>query len=589
MIAAIVLLGCSGGDAPPVEPTPDPAPAPVPAASRDWVLEFNHLKVEDPMLMATQATATSWAMVDGKRVDLELMHIYAHGDDGFGDLYDASGAKMDTACNNQDFDALFEAHGHPWLVSHFECTPGAVYLTRLKQDAAGRLSPEMNRRVDFSAVGGAWNPCAGVISPWGTHIGSEEYEPNARSIPTDDSTDGWDAHAWKSHQRYLREGEALNPYLYGWTPEITVLDAEGRSSVVKHKAPGRFSHEVAYVLPDERTVYLSDDGGAEGFYMFVADRPRDLSSGYLYAARWRQRADLPVRADIDWIHLGHADDAYVDGLIAAGVTFDDLFDVAEPDGFYCPDGYRFTHTDYVKECLRLKEPSAKVADPAKAASRLETRRYAATLAATTEFEKGEGITYDPKSNQLYLSLSKIGRRMLEEPGAPDDHIQLAKNDCGMVLVGKTGSGVLDNTKNLIGSMNVLTRFDQLVAGSPLDKPDARGNTCFETGIANPDNITYLPGYDVLMIGEDTSNHAVASLWALETRKNTLKRVLVAPPHGEVTGIYWSPDIGGHGYLTVAIQHPWRAEGLEETVVPEGITEADRRSITAVLGPFPALD
>jgi hypothetical protein len=36
--------------------------------------------------------------------------------------------------------------------------------------------------VDFSATGGIWTPCAGSVSPWNTHLGSEEYEPNARYI-----------------------------------------------------------------------------------------------------------------------------------------------------------------------------------------------------------------------------------------------------------------------------------------------------------------------------------------------------------------------------------------------------------------------
>jgi len=31
---------------------------------------------------------------------------------------------------------------------------------------------------------------------------------------------------------------------------------------------------------------------------------------------------------------------------------------------------------------------------------LETRRYAAMLGATTEFEKEEGITYDPDRNKV---------------------------------------------------------------------------------------------------------------------------------------------------------------------------------------------
>ncbi|MEZ4316916.1 MAG: DUF839 domain-containing protein [Myxococcota bacterium] len=590
MIVALVLLGCSGESTPTPDPVPDPAPvAPAPDPKRDWTLEFNNVKIEDSMLMATAPTSTTWAMVDGKRADIDFMRIYTRGEDGFGDLVDGAGAPIDDVCNNQDFDAVLEAAGHPWLVSHFECTPGEIYLTRLKKDADGKLSPDFNKRVDFSAVGGVWNPCAGVVSPWGTHVGSEEYEPNARVVPQRGGKDTWDARAWFGQERYLPGGGPLQPYLYGWTPEVRILDADGNTSVVKHKAPGRFSHEVAYILPDERTVYLSDDGGAEGFFMFVADRPKDLSSGYLYAARWKQRTAQPIEAEISWINLGHADNASIDALIGAGVTFDDLFEVAEPNGFVCPDGFRFTHTDYEKECLKLREPSEKVPDPAMAASRLETRRYAAVLAATTEFEKGEGVTFDPATGRVFISLSKVTRRMLEEPGAPDDHIKLPENDCGVILEGKTDKGVVDSSKNLIGSLHVITGFEQVVAGTPLDQPDPRGNTCFENGIANPDNITYLPGYDILMVGEDTSAHAVASLWAIEDRKHTLKRVLVSPPHGEITGIHWTPNLQGHGYLTVAVQHPWKAETLEDTQLPEGITAEHQKSITGILGPFPALD
>lgn len=31
-----------------------------------------------------------------------------------------------------------------------------------------------------SAWGGLWTPCAGSVTPWNTHIGSEEYEPDGK-------------------------------------------------------------------------------------------------------------------------------------------------------------------------------------------------------------------------------------------------------------------------------------------------------------------------------------------------------------------------------------------------------------------------
>jgi len=41
-------------------------------------------------------------------------------------------------------------------------------------------------------------------------------------------------------------------------------------------------------MPDEKTVYLADDGANVGFFMFIADKRGDLSAGILYAAQWQQ-------------------------------------------------------------------------------------------------------------------------------------------------------------------------------------------------------------------------------------------------------------------------------------------------------------
>jgi hypothetical protein len=37
------------------------------------------------------------------------------------------------------------------------------------------------RAMDWSKYGGLWTPCAGSVTPWQTHFGSEEYEPDARA------------------------------------------------------------------------------------------------------------------------------------------------------------------------------------------------------------------------------------------------------------------------------------------------------------------------------------------------------------------------------------------------------------------------
>lgn len=54
------------------------------------------------------------------------------------------------------------------------------YVVEVEKAADGTLTPKSQQWVDWSALGGLWIPCAGSLSPWNTHIGGEEYEPNAR-------------------------------------------------------------------------------------------------------------------------------------------------------------------------------------------------------------------------------------------------------------------------------------------------------------------------------------------------------------------------------------------------------------------------
>ncbi len=54
-------------------------------------------------------------------------------------------------------------------------------LTVLDQDpATGKLTQVKMSNVDVSGVDGLWIPCNGSTTPWMTHLGSEEYEPNAQ-------------------------------------------------------------------------------------------------------------------------------------------------------------------------------------------------------------------------------------------------------------------------------------------------------------------------------------------------------------------------------------------------------------------------
>lgn len=60
---------------------------------------------------------------------------------------------------------------------------------------------------------------------------------------------------------------------------------DGTYSVTKHFAMGRTSVELSFVMPDNQTVYIMDDGTNRVMTVYKAETPGDLSSGTLYAAK----------------------------------------------------------------------------------------------------------------------------------------------------------------------------------------------------------------------------------------------------------------------------------------------------------------
>jgi len=527
-----------------------------------------------------------------------------------------------------DFSSLIPVGRKLFMVSQFEDIPGSMYLTELEQDQQSGLLKAINTRpVDPSAVHGGWLHCAGSVTPWNSHLGSEEYEPDARGTgdgaPDSKSiamagylgTDPWD----------------LNPYDYGWPVEIQVLDETGRTKVAKHYALGRRSLELAYVMPDRRTVYLTDDGTNVGLQMFVADIPGDLSAGTLYAARWIQndrafvvrwqpQVDGGFKARLEpgaigrdggagalaWVDLGHARGDEIGALIREGIGFDDIFDAADPVNGACPDGFRSVNSGHSRpfhECLKLREGMDK------AASRLESRRFAAYQGATTEWNKMEGITFDADGMRLFLAMSDLSAGMedFKRKGRPNDtydqggpnHIRLPYNLCGVVYALDVTGGVRDTSGNPIASEFVAVNMVSEVAGRmtkawdpesdlpayPEEGPFA-ANKCDLKGIANPDNLTFIPGYGTLIIGEDTGDgHQNDAIWAYDTGRRTLTRILTTPYGAETTSPYFYPNVGGFGYLMSVVQHPYGESGQDKLMPDSG----DERAYTGYIGPFPAMD
>ena len=411
-------------------------------------------------------------------------------------------------------EALLQEDGSPWVctngsgpdhtsmlrygsklfaVTQMECSLGGAYITELAQDEGGNLSAVATRSVDFSDVYGTYVNCAGMTTPWNTHLGSEEYElpmaifdPNAENQAWFDDPTWHDAHVQAIADYNKLENTAENAayfgYMFGWTPEIEITSEDGEHRVKKHFSMGRFAHELAYVMPDNRTVYLSDDGSNVGFYLFIADRPKDLSAGTLYAARWLQTSGVGAgAADLEWINLGHATNDEIRAAIENKTTFADLFDRVEPvdaAAGLCPDGYTSTNTyDEGLLCTRLKPGMDKLA------SRMETRLYAAHKGATTEFRKEEGLTYNPDDNVLYVGMSELAKGMEDgssaDIGGPN-HIRLEKaNKCGAVYGVDLKGSVKDTDGATIASQYVAHKMYGVVVGIPKDYKgtELSANTC----------------------------------------------------------------------------------------------------------------
>ncbi|WP_457574826.1 PhoX family protein [Desulfolithobacter sp.] len=540
--------------------------------------------------------------VDGTTYKIGYNTILRSGDKAgngiFGLLMDQNGNPVfnrDGArhiSTDNDFSSLLTAGDRLFMVSHFESRPGAMYLTELEQDKeSGKLKPIKTENIDFAAFGGLWVPCAGSVTPWGTHLGGEEYPSNARNTEKattmDDIEDydkpmaryfGLDPYAETTTVDDFRR--VFKPYRYGYPVEVAV-SADGRPTVQKQYAMGRISVELAYVMPDKRTVYISDDGTNVGFFMFVADRPEDLSSGTLYAARWNQKHDANGGyAELDWINLGHADNATIRRAIESGTSFSDIFAVTDPriDGT-CEQGFTSVNTTTGHECLQVRPGMETIA------SRLEARRYAAMKGATTEFRKEEGITFDPDHKRLYVAMSQVAKGMEDgtkyDKGGPN-HVRLPRNKCGVVY------GLDIRPDATIGSDYVAANMYGVVSGTMRTYPqdsDFANNTCDINGIANPDNITYMAGRDTLIIGEDTgSGHQNDAIWAYNMTNGSLTRIQTTPYGAETTSPYFYPNINGHAYLMSVIQHPYGESDGDKLS-----DSAEAKAYTGYIGPLPAMD
>ncbi|MBS4179524.1 PhoX family protein [Lederbergia citrea] len=482
----------------------------------------------------------------------------------------------DAPDSNSLLEPLNGNSGKLHLVSHYEYqtvnhsgssaygrVPASMSLTSLEQDKkTGKLTVAGVEKIDFAGTNGLWIPCNGSLSPWNTHLGSEEYEPDARIFEQEMGTDK-DSTNVKAFANYYfgKEGiEKANPYWYGFVPEV-IVHPNGKAKAVKHYSTGRFSKELMKMMPDSKTAYFGDDGSYTMMFMYVADKAKDLSSGTLFAAKFNQTGvENGGSGDLTWIKLGHATDKEIEKYITDGITFSDIFETSnEPkEGF--SEIKTYANKQQV-EYLKVKPGMEQ------AAAFLETRRYAATLGATSEFNKMEGLALNTADKKVYMAISDQSKGMEVNPDDPQDDIRLPKIKSGVTYELDLQAGSKDRSGNKINSSYVAASMKGIIIGEDMAKADAYGNTAHPEKVANPDNLSYSDAMGTLFIGEDSGMHTNNYVWAYDTKTKKLSRILSVPAGAEATGLMAADDRNGFAYIMSNYQHPGdELEGKSITAV-----------------------
>ena len=433
--------------------------------------------------------------------------------------------------------------------------PSPIAVLTLDQDqTTGKLSLVKYHNVDTSKVHGLWITCGASLSPWGTHLSSEEYEPDAFSIASNTMFQAYS-------QNLYGDATKANPYHYGHMPEVTV-NPDGTASIKKHFCMGRISHELVQVMPDNRTALMGDDATNSAYFVFVADKEKDLSSGTLYAAKVGTGFSIDPKvgtaAPLTWIKLGSSTSAEIEQL-ANTLKPTDIMNVVKADP---------SDTSYTKIVANGKTEWIKInAGMEKAAAFLETHRYAAYMGASTGFSKMEGTTVNINDKIAYSALQNCQDSMVAGNAAnvPGNGISIPKKlGAGAVMALNLKGGQKDTKGAAISSEWMPVDTKALLAGEDITA-DALGNTANPNNIANPDNLKFSDKMRTLFIGEDSGQHVNNFLWAYNIDTKQLSRVMSIPAGGESTGLHAVDEINGWTYIMSNFQHAGDWGGIHNVV------------------------
>ncbi|MFY9511361.1 MAG: PhoX family phosphatase, partial [Rubrivivax sp.] len=384
--------------------------------------------------------------------------------------------------------------------------------------AAGHLLMRTAADPQGRTVLGTLNNCAAGMTPWGTYLSGEEnwagYFAGGDNLTADQRRWGLRKDAFyrwpEFDERFDARKHPNEFHRFGWVVEIDPGDPA--STPVKRTALGRAAHEGAWigVTADNRAVvYSGEDARFEYIYKFVSrDRIQPggakanasmLDHGTLYVARFD--ADGSGR----WLPLLHGQ-----GPLTPANGFADQGEVV-----------------------------------------IKTRQ-AADLLGATKMDRPEWLAIDPKSREVYCTLTNNSSRGVAGNPGVDAANPRANNVFGQIIRWKEDS----DFDALRFSWNHL-----VLAGDPANaRPDARGNIRGDL-FACPDGIAF-DSRGLLWIQTDQAasqmnkgelaNIGNNQMLACDTVTGETRRFLTGPANCEVTGCCWTPD---GRTMFINIQHP----------------------------------
>lgn len=435
--------------------------------------------------------------------------------EGLGHIYTLDGAELVLENDMPDFNGFIStADNEGYLFSNWEELPGGMSRMKVEKDQFGMWEVTEAMMLDFSPVWGTAANCFGSMSPWNTPLTSEEWVVNS-SVDTTTSPSWNDPEAVSTNARLGRmwqmtAPDAPNPYNYGYIAEVTEPLAD-EPVIVKHFTMGRYEHENSTVMPDGKTVYLSQDDTGGVLFKFVADTAEDLSAGTLYGAKLTQDAGQNDPATtgftVEWVELASGDNMTIRAWIDEynGIGTDDYVD-GQSSYITMADVQAWADGDANYPSVEDGGSSVTAGQPMDdRVVFLESRAAARLKGATAEWRKLEGISINQKRAQeavegvdtiegevvqnayLYIGIADIDNTMTDGEG--DMQLSARVKDCGGVYRARLEAGYN------------ISRIEPLVMGGTYRSSLTGAERCDVNQLSQPDNVIVMNDGRIL-IGED---------------------------------------------------------------------------------------